>query len=613
MILNKIRRGHGLRIAVVIMMALVLLPFSVIQAQAQTSYIIVHADNPEGVEISSIQGMSQNSIEIYDGDALIGYGAYSAETHNRPMAISNGSHTIKAKFNGIELKQNVDLSPSETKALTFTFDRTESDLWDKIPVSDQTSVAISGSWVGKTSLIEDIKQNNLGWNLRVHFMEPYDGGYDEEGNYIPSSGSYNAIATTKWIKEINKLEYELFTNYDISITPVPGRQPSTPHWSSLVDGLTSYSKFPLELYNSHFSEWFIQYSNYCTDLSLQIGDLELLDYQSNYLIKSVPAVNTQMQINSAKIETWGEAWHPITQTGGGELNIKMSSVPYDLTGSGVKENQPDLPPVASFENFNVLELGNINEKTLVGGHMVGGVIRFDPSESFDPDGKIINYEWNFDNGIKFITNEPNVYDITFREARIYNVALTVTDNDGSTNTYKETLDLTLKDGDLIFIRTAWWDIPFTIVGNRYTHVGMYAGGQWMIETILSSNSRSNGRSGVTLTPLDGWSYGSETYGSETYATLVRVESADDKIRQEAVAFALSKIGQDYDLNVWKKGVNSPNYYCSELIWAAYYKASKGKIDLGNTGKKGGVWPDDIIYNDPVNIKVIGYHWEHDPK
>lgn len=240
----------------------------------------------------------------------------------------------------MELEQNVDLNPSETKALTFTFDRTEFNLWDKIPVSDQTSVAISGSWIGYTPLIEDVKQNNLGWNLRVHFMEPYDGGYDEKGNYIQSSGSYNAIATAKWIKEIDKLQYELFTNYDISIAPVPGRPPSTPYWSSLVDGLTSYTKFPLELYNSHFSDWFIQYSNYCTDLSLQIGDLELLEYQSNYIIKSVPAVNTQMQINSARIETHGGAWYPITQTGGGELNITMASVPYDLTGTGVKESQP---------------------------------------------------------------------------------------------------------------------------------------------------------------------------------------------------------------------------------------------------------------------------------
>jgi PKD repeat protein len=268
------------------------------------------------------------------------------------------------------------------------------------------------------------------------------------------------------------------------------------------------------------------------------------------------------------------------------------------------------PPVASFKSLNVIELGYPEEETTEGGHMVGGVIRFDPTESYDPDGEIIKYEWDFDNGVNFSTDMPNIYDITFEEARIYNVKLTVTDDDGLTNTFVETLDLSLKEGDLIFVRTAWWDIPFNIVFNQYTHVGMYIGGQWMIESIGFPNSRSSGRWGVTETPLSGWSY-----PSETYATLVRVETADDLVRQKAVAFARSKSGQDYDYNVWQKNVDKPNYYCSELIWAAYYKASKGKIELGKKKKdKGGVWPDDIIFDtDTVNTRVIRLHWEHNPR
>lgn len=85
--------------------------------------IIVHCHNPEGKEIASIEGMSQNSVEIYDGNTLIGYGAHNAETHNRPIAISAGTHTIKAKFNGMTLEQNINLQPNETQILTFTFTR----------------------------------------------------------------------------------------------------------------------------------------------------------------------------------------------------------------------------------------------------------------------------------------------------------------------------------------------------------------------------------------------------------------------------------------------------------------------------------------------------------
>jgi len=58
-------------------------------------------------------------------------------------------------------------------------------------------------------------------------------------------------------------------------------------------------------------------------------------------------------------------------------NLKMSSVPYDVLGTGIHcggvepppENQP---PVASFKSLNVVELGNSDEKTFEGGHMVGG-------------------------------------------------------------------------------------------------------------------------------------------------------------------------------------------------------------------------------------------------
>jgi hypothetical protein len=102
-----------------------LLSFSVAQAQSGTSYIIVHALNPEGIEIASIEGMDSHCVEIYDGDILIGYGAHDNETYNKPIAISSGAHTIKVKFNGMELSQDINLQEGETRILTFTFERTE--------------------------------------------------------------------------------------------------------------------------------------------------------------------------------------------------------------------------------------------------------------------------------------------------------------------------------------------------------------------------------------------------------------------------------------------------------------------------------------------------------
>ena len=76
------------------------------------------------------------------------------------------------------------------------------------------------------------------------------------------------------------------------------------------------------------------------------------------------------------------------------------------------------PPVASFKSLNVVELGRSDEETYDGAHMVGGSIRFDPTASYDADGQIITYEWDFDNGNKFSTDAPNIYDVIFQEASV---------------------------------------------------------------------------------------------------------------------------------------------------------------------------------------------------
>jgi PKD repeat protein len=65
--------------------------------------------------------------------------------------------------------------------------------------------------------------------------------------------------------------------------------------------------------------------------------------------------------------------------------------------------------------------------------VVNGTVTFNASESYDPDGYIISYEWNFGDGI--IINETNpVTTHIYDEAGYYTVKLTVIDNDTLTNT-----------------------------------------------------------------------------------------------------------------------------------------------------------------------------------
>jgi PKD repeat protein len=59
------------------------------------------------------------------------------------------------------------------------------------------------------------------------------------------------------------------------------------------------------------------------------------------------------------------------------------------------------------------------------------IVNFDATGSFDPDGTIVSYDWDFDDGGD--SNQPIVAH-TFAANGVYNVTLTVVDNDGAFDT-----------------------------------------------------------------------------------------------------------------------------------------------------------------------------------
>lgn len=73
--------------------------------------------------------------------------------------------------------------------------------------------------------------------------------------------------------------------------------------------------------------------------------------------------------------------------------------------------------------------------------------------------------------------------------------------------------------------------------------------------------------------------------------ILRVETATEAIKYNAVQFCIDELGQGYSgLFSQQNEEHSPiGWYCSELVWAAYY--SEG-IDIDG-GNRSGVWPGDI--------------------
>jgi len=72
--------------------------------------------------------------------------------------------------------------------------------------------------------------------------------------------------------------------------------------------------------------------------------------------------------------------------------------------------------------------------------ILGDVVFFNASASYDPDGSIVSYRWNFGDGAtKIYVKDVNLTDTTthtYAETGTYNVTLTVTDNEGFKATFE---------------------------------------------------------------------------------------------------------------------------------------------------------------------------------
>jgi len=134
------------------------------------------------------------------------------------------------------------------------------------------------------------------------------------------------------------------------------------------------------------------------------------------------------------------------------------------------------------------------------------------------------------------------------------------------------------------------DILYDIDANAgLGHVGIYVGNGEVVEAR---------REGVQKYNIEVWDY-----PNRENVYILRVRTSDE-IRSKAVEFAKAQIGKAYDGKWGQKNSdpNSPSWYCSELVWAAY--KTQG-IDIEDDPDKKAVIPYEILVDD--DTLCVGGH------
>jgi len=161
----------------------------------------------------------------------------------------------------------------------------------------------------------------------------------------------------------------------------------------------------------------------------------------------------------------------------------------DTDGDG-KIDKELKPPVA---NFTFYPEPKVNE-----------TITFNASLSYDPDGHIVSYEWDFGDGTKA---SGSVVNHTFTAPGTYRVTLTVTDNEGLTTSISKIITI----------------YPDLIVESIEVPSNMVAGNTYTIKVSVKNIGNANATAFKVSLKANGYYIGNRTISSLNISETKEVE------------------------------------------------------------------------------------------
>jgi PKD repeat protein len=222
-------------------------------------------------------------------------------------------------------------------------------------------------------------------------MPPPDGWYTNDGNTVQPWSIVNA---TIYPDFVHSGEYAAWINYDSNNL--------SDNWLVTSDiNLSGYVAVTLKFWAGSDTE----YPGATMELHI-LGDgfdNMIWDMIEDETWETFGYRELTFNLSSYIGQTINISWH----------YVGLDGESFGLDDISVTTEVPNQPPVANY-TYKLNDLDVIFTST-----------------SSDPDGNIANWTWNFDDGTPLIFN-PNPQH-TYVDERIYNVTLTVEDNDGAPN------------------------------------------------------------------------------------------------------------------------------------------------------------------------------------
>ncbi len=145
-------------------------------------------------------------------------------------------------------------------------------------------------------------------------------------------------------------------------------------------------------------------------------------------------------------------------------------------------------------------------------------------------------------------------------------------------------------GDVLLIHDG-----FTVWGF-YAHAGIWYGGTGLYATIESNANESyfgDPNPGVHYEPASHWN---DDYD---YCRMMRVNTwpLSTSYRGKAADYARDQLGKPYNFN-WTWKWSTSKFYCSQLVWAGYYRTSKWYARINIDANPADTWvaPDELYYS-----------------